>query len=212
MIMKRSIIALVFTGLITGLSSCGGNEEQKTEQAQEEKACFYSYNKEMTVLEWTAFKFTEKKGVTGTFNEINISGIERSDDPKKLIESLSFTIPTATVETQNEERNGKIVKLFFGTIGTQEIKGKVKSLSDNGKATILIEMNSMKQDVVGDYTLEGGKFSFSATIDVMKWNGGEGITALNTACKDLHTGTDGKSKLWSEVELSFTTELLSDCE
>jgi hypothetical protein len=212
MMMKRSIIALAFTGLIAGLTSCGGNEEQKTEQVEKEKACFYSYNKEMTVLEWTAFKFTEKKGVTGTFNEINISGIERSDDPKKLIESLSFTIPTTTVETQNEERNGKIAKLFFGTIGTQEIKGKVKSLSDNGKATIQIEMNSMKQDVVGDYTLEDGKFSFSATIDVMKWNGGAGITALNTACKDLHTGADGKSKLWSEVELSFTTELLSDCE
>ena len=210
--MKRSIIALAFAGLITGLTSCGGKEEQTTEQVKEEKACFYSYNKEMTVLEWTAFKFTEKKGVTGTFNEINVSGIERSDDPKKLIESLSFKIPTATVETQNEERNGKIAKLFFGTIGTEEINGKVKSLSDNGKATIQIEMNGMKQDVVGDYTLEEGKFSFNATIDVMKWNGGAGITALNTACKDLHTGTDGKSKLWSEVELSFTTELLSDCE
>lgn len=210
--MKRSIIALAFAGLITGLTSCGGKEEQTTEQVKEEKACFYSYNKEMTVLEWTAFKFTEKKGVTGTFNEINVSGIERSDDPKKLIESLSFKIPTATVETQNEERNGKIAKLFFGTIGTEEINGKVKSLSDNGKATIQIEMNGMKQDVVGDYTLEEGKFSFNATIDVMKWNGGAGITALNTACKDLHTGTDGKSKLWSEIELSFTTELLSDCE
>jgi hypothetical protein len=210
--MKRSFIAMAFVGLVLGISSCSGNEEQKTEQVQEEKACFFSYNKELTVLEWTAFKFTEKKGVTGTFNEINISGLEKSDDPKKLIESLTFSIPTATVETQNEERNGKIAKLFFGTIGTQEIKGKVKGLSDNGKATIEIEMNNMKQDVVGDYTLEGAKFAFNATIDVMKWNGGPGITALNTACKDLHTGTDGKSKLWSEVELSFTTELMSDCE
>ena len=210
--MKRTFIAIAFLGLILTISSCGGKEEQATEQVQEEKACFYSYNKELTVLEWTAFKFTEKKGVTGTFNEINITGMERSDDPKKLIESLTFSIPTATVETQNEERNGKIAKLFFGTIGTQEIKGKVKGLSDNGKATIEIEMNKMKQDVVGDYTLDGGKFSFSATIDVMKWNGGAGITALNTACKDLHTGADGKSKLWSEVELSFTTELMSDCE
>lgn len=210
--MKRSIIAFAFLGLVTGITSCGGKEEPATEQVKEEQACFYTYNKEMSVLEWTAFKFTEKTGVKGTFNEFNISGMERSDDPKKLIESMRFSIPTATVETQNEERNGKIAKLFFGTIGTDEIKGKVKGLSDNGKATIEIEMNNMKKDVVGDYTLEGGKFTFNATIDVMKWNGGAGITALNTACKDLHTGTDGKSKLWSEVELSFTTELMSDCE
>ncbi len=175
------------------------------------KPCFYSYNSGTTVLEWTAFKFTEKAPVKGTFNTINITGIEGSDDVKNLIESLSFTIETASVETQNPERNGKIAELFFGTISTPQITGKVKSLSDNGKATIEIKMNNMKQDVIGDYTLEEGKFSFTSTIDVMKWNAGKGIESLNTACKDLHTGTDGKSKLWSEVDLSFTTELSSDC-
>lgn len=210
--MKRSFIILSFASLFIGLSACKGDSESTEETPAKETACFYSYNSEMTVLEWTAFKFTEKAPVKGTFNEIKIEGIERSDDPKKLIESLKFTIPTASVETQNEERNGKIAKLFFGTIGTENITGKVKNLSDNGKATIEIEMNKMKEDVIGDYTLEGGKFTFSATIDVMKWDGQPGINALNTACKDLHTGTDGKSKLWSEIELSFTTELLSDCQ
>ena len=210
--MKRSLIILSFASLFIGISGCKGDSESKEETTTQESACFYSYNSEMTVLEWTAFKFTDKTPVKGTFNEIKIEGIERSDDPEKLIESLKFTIPTASVETQNEERNGKIAKLFFGTIGTENITGKVKHLGDNGKATIEIEMNKMKEDVVGDYTLDGAKFTFSALIDVMKWDGQPGINALNSACKDLHTGTDGKSKLWSEIELSFTTELLSDCQ
>lgn len=210
--MKKQNLFFAIILLFIGLSSCGGDKTATEETSQPEKSCFYSYNSGSTVLEWTAFKFTEKTGVKGTFNKISIEGMEKSDDPKKLIESLTFSIETASVETQNEERNGKIAKLFFGTIGTPMITGKVKSLGVNGKATIEIEMNKMKKDVVGKYTLEDGMFNFTATIDVMTWNAGNGINILNTACKDLHTGADGKSKLWSEVDLSFTTELMSDCD
>ncbi len=209
--MKRGILFFALTGLILTTQSCGG--ETKTEAPKEtEKACFYTYNSGASVLEWTAFKFTEKTPVKGTFNEIKIEGMESSDDPKKLIESMTFTIETSSVETQNEERNGKIAKLFFTTIGTPQITGKVKSLGEDGNATVEIKMNNLSQDVVGSYTLIDGKFSFNATIDVLKWNAGAGIKELNTACKDLHTGADGVSKLWSEVALSFTTELSSDCE
>jgi polyisoprenoid-binding protein YceI len=210
--MKKHILFFAISALILGLSSCGGEKKTTEDTTQPEKSCFYSYNAGSTVLEWTAFKFTEKTGVKGTFNKITIEGMEKSDDPKKMVESLNFSIETASVETQNEERNGKIAKLFFGTIATPIINGKVKSLSDNGKATIEIEMNKMKKDVVGKYTLEDGMFNFTATIDVMTWNAGNGIKELNTACKDLHTGADGKSKLWSEIDLSFTTELMSDCD
>jgi len=209
--MKKGILFFAVTGLILTMQSCGG--ETKTEPKEEsEKACFYSYNSGSSVLEWTAYKFTEKTPVKGTFNEIKIEGIASSDDPKKLIESLTFTIETATVETQNEERNGKIAKLFFTTIGTPQIIGKVKSLGQDGNATVEIKMNNLSQEVMGSYTLIDGKFAFNATIDVMKWNAGSGIKELNTSCKDVHTGADGVSKLWSEVALSFTTELMSDCE
>lgn len=210
--MKKQNLFFAIILLFVGFSSCGEDKKTTEETSQPEKSCFYSYNSGSTVLEWTAFKFTEKKGVAGSFNKITIEGMEKSDDPKKLIESLTFSIETASVETQNEERNGKIAKLFFGTITTPIITGRVKSLSDNGKATIEIEMNKMKKDVVGQYTLEDGIFDFSATIDVLNWNAGNGINILNTVCKELHTGADGKSKLWSEVDLSFTTELMSDCD
>jgi hypothetical protein len=73
-------------------------------------------------------------------------------------------------------------------------------------------MNKIKKDVVGEYTLEDANFSFTATIDVLDWKAGSAITALNTTCKDLHTGADGKSKLWSEVDLSFTTTLKKECK
>lgn len=212
MSMKIRISALFSLLLILGVSSCKGDSEKAEGAAPKDAACFYSYNSGSTVLEWTAFKFTEKSPVKGTFNEITIEGMENSDDPKKLIESLKFTIKTSSVETQNEERNGKIAKFFFGTINTENISGKVKSLDKNGKAVLLITMNNIEKEVIGSYTLEGGKFDFLATINIADWKAESAIKALNTECKDLHTGTDGKSKLWSEVDLAFSTELMSDCE
>lgn len=202
---------LLSATLLTGLLfSCGGNDTETTKSTSEK--CTYSVVNENSTLEWTAFKFTERKGVTGTFREINIDGLESSEDPKTLIESLSFSIPTATVETENTERNGKISKQFFGTISTENITGEVKSLGKNGKAVISIKMNGVSKDVTGEYTLNAGTFVFKAAIDVVDWNAGSGIAALNAICKDLHTGTDGVSKLWSEVDLSFTTVLKKECK
>lgn len=207
--MKKHI--LLSAALLTGLLFSCGSETKKTKENSTEK-CQYEVVNENSTLEWTAFKFTERKGVSGTFREINIDGMKSSEDPKTLIESLSFSIPTATVESANPERDGKISKQFFGTISTDKITGEVKSLGKDGKAVISIKMNGISKDVTGEYTLNAGNFVFKASIDVADWNALPGITALNAICKDLHTGTDGVSKLWSEVDLSFTTVLKKTCE
>lgn len=191
-------------------ASCGGSEEVVEETPLD--FCFYTYDSTSTVFGWTAYKTNAKAPVSGTFNEIEITGETSSDNGIALIESLKFSMKTASVETQNPERNGKIASFFFGTINTQSIDGRVKKLKDNGKAIIEVSMNGMKSDIEGDYTFVDGKFTFDTTVDVKIWNALSGIQALNTVCKELHTGEDGVSKLWSEVALSFSTQLISDCD
>ena len=188
--MKKSSIYL---GLVLALmfSACQGEPTESTEEKA--PVCTYTYNEGTTEFQWTAFKTNAKVGVPGSFNEIEVTS-ESASDPKTVLESLQFRMKTASVETNNEERNGI-----------------VQSLSDNGKAVITVMMNGVSFDIEGDYTLEDRKFSFSSTVDVASWNGMSGIEALNTVCKDLHTGEDGVSKLWSEVDLSFSTILKSDC-
>ncbi len=194
------------------LSACGNKQKEKKE-VKPMVGCFYTYNSAATTLEWTAFKFTEKKGVTGTFNEIIIEVPETSDDPLALLSALKFKLPTGSVETQNEQRNGKIASIFFKTIATDTIYGKVTNLNvKNGSALIDIQMNGINRSVKGVYTLKNGAFDFKSSIDVLDWNGASAISALNTACKELHTGSDGKSKLWTTVDLSFKTQLKSDRE
>ena len=209
--MKKLVYISTFVCATFFLGSCGGESPKEASQTPEEPVCFYSYNPESTIMEWTAFKFNEKAPVKGTFTEINIEGTTEGDDAMAILKSLSFDMPVASIESQNEDRNAKIVKHFFGTIGTQNLTGKVVELADNGDATIEVTMNNMAKQVKGKYTFVDGKFDFLATIDVANWNANSGIEALNKICKDLHTGTDGVSKLWSTVDLTFSTTLKSDC-
>ncbi|MGB0914881.1 MAG: YceI family protein [Crocinitomicaceae bacterium] len=211
--MKKAIFIAAGMSILLGFTSCksDGSEAENEVVENNTPACFYSYNEGSTNFEWTAFKTTAKVGVAGGFNEIEVVS-ESSDDPMAVLKSMSFTMNTASVETNNEDRNLKVATHFFETINTSEIIGNVISIDEEtGKCIIKINMNAMSVDVEGDYTFEDNKFTFDTMIDVAAWNGIAGIDALNEICKDLHTGEDGVSKLWSEVQLSFSTTLKSDC-
>ena len=209
--MNVRMLALASMVLALGLTSCG-NDESEEEVNNTQELCFYSYDDNSTELGFTSYKTTAKVPVKGTFNVINIKG-EESDNQMDLIKSLKFEIETASIETNDEGRNAKIVKFFFGTFGCDKITGSVANLDDDGSAEINISMGGMNLPVRGKYKLdEAGKFEFTSNIDVADWNAQTGIDALNLECKDLHTGEDGVSKLWSEVDLYFSTILASDCD
>lgn len=194
-------------GLI--ISSCGSNE---TKEKEVKETCTFQLDNSADSVKWTAFKFNEKAPVKGTFNNFEVTGISEAKSSKELIESLNIKIGTPSVETANPERNEKISKHFFETIATPEITGSVKKLINENEAEIEITMNGKAQIVKGNYTLSDDLFTFQATIDVLKWDAGKGLEALNKICYDLHKGTDGVSKLWSEVEISFSAPIIKNCQ
>lgn len=202
--MKKISLFSAFVVSVLVLGSCSSSSEEK---APKVKQGMYSYNNETSILEWTAFKFTERKGVKGTFNDFTINGLKEAADSKELLESLSFSIPIASTETNDPGRNEKIIKYFFNMIKTETLTGKLVKLNDDKTADLEITMNGISKNVKGTYTLNDTQFGFTAMIDVLNWKGGEGIAALNAQCIENHTGPDGILKLWSEVDLSFTTTL-----
>jgi polyisoprenoid-binding protein YceI len=217
MMMKRTTLFTLGLSMLF-LAACGSGDNEKNSEegtgadAQAaETSCMYRYNEGTSKLTWTGYKTTAKKGVPGSFNEITVSS-EQNEDPAKVIESINFSINTSSVETNDESRNQKISTLFFDVMNTPFIEGKIKALKDDGKAVFEIMMNDITIDVDGEYTLEGAVFKWSTDVDVSQWNGLMAVESLNEACKDLHTGEDGVSKTWSEVNLSLEVELLSDCD
>lgn len=198
----------------TGIQDGDQTKEDTTVvKTEHNENCTYIYDNTSTEVGFTSYKFTKRTGVGGVFNDFVVSGAEKDKDPLNVIQNLSIVIPTATINTNNPDRDAKIAKFFFGTVGIDTIQGKVISIdASTQKTTMLITMNGKSNMVEGTYTFEGDTYSFSADIDVSNWDATDGISALNEECKDLHTGEDGISKLWPEVTITFTTTFKKDCQ
>ena len=151
---KYTLFTLVLT-MMTLLSCGSGNDENRPEEntsiegQTDETSCLFRYNEGTSKLTWTGYKTTAKKGVPGSFNEITVSS-EQNEEPKRVIESINFSINTKSVETNDESRNKKISELFFDIMNTPFIEGKIKALKDDGKAILEIMMNNITIDVEGE--------------------------------------------------------------
>ncbi len=218
----RKLKYVTLLAVSTLLVSCGGEETQDKSTQKDKKKnainnCIYEYSPEKTEVAFTAYKYLNRTGVGGTLPEMQVEGKTSGASPKAIFESLSFTIPTGVVETNNEDRNKKIDSLFFGMLKSSDmISGKVLEMDEeNKKISLDITMNKVTNKVTTDYMLKDNKLKFSTDIDVNNWNAQEGIAALNKACKELHTNSaegDTVSKLWSEVTIKFNSELTKNCD
>lgn len=200
--MRKRIKHIAFVAGIVLLAACSGNNEQTKENETS-----YSYDHNSSTMEWTAFKYESKAPVKGTFGSIFVTSITEANDIKTLVESFGFTIPVNSIETQDESRNAKIIQFFFGTMTTEELKGRMIELNDDGVAQLEVTMNGITEIVTGSYQITDDYFSFKATMDIAKWNTAKAIEVLNENCKENHT-ENGVTKVWSEVDLSFTTKLV----
>lgn len=215
--MKKNLFFAAFASAVL-LSSCGGTstpkEDNKIKQPEKtSEVCSYMYDHSKSTLKWTAYKTTEKIGVSGTFDNINIANTTTSENALDVLQNAEFKIPIESVNTSNEDRDGKIAKYFFGTMmETENISGKLKALNADGNCVLSIRMNGVEKDVEGTYSLEGQAFSMSAVLDLANWNGDNAVKALNEVCNDLHKGADGVSKLWPEVKIEVNTTLNKECK
>lgn len=214
--MKIQFSLLVASAALCVMSACNPSTNQSADaEGANAQSCTYSYDHESTEFAWTAFKFTERVGVSGTFNTVLVKGTQSgAQSPQDVIRSLEFEIPISSVNTQNPDRDMKIQRFFFGTLaGTDTLRGRVASINDStGVVTLAVAMNGVSRKVEMDLTEEGTKWNLATTIDVNDWNASSGIDSLNNVCYDLHKGADGVSVLWPEVKLELSTVFKTDCD
>ncbi|MFT7330414.1 MAG: hypothetical protein ACI848_000479 [Roseivirga sp.] len=167
----------------------------------------YSVEPRTTKISFTAYKTTEKIGVEGQFTKVNFNNIKKSITPREALNGTEFSIPISSLFTNNEDRDSKIMKLFFGVMdNTELLSGNIELTSDTeGIATI--KMNNITKSFPVKYTLNGKMASFTGVLNVEDWNAQAALESLNIACFDLHKGADGISKTWSEVKIDIITYL-----
>lgn len=200
--------------LATFAVSCGSEstEESANEEKEVAEVCTYTYDNSSTKLTWTAFKFTERAGVSGTFDVIQVTTAGASEDMYNALTGATFTIPVSSVNSENPDRDKKIQNHFFGTMtSTENISGVVKSI-DESKATVEMTLNGVTKEYEGEVTVEGETVKLATTVDMDDFEAHASVDSLNTICYDLHTGEDGVSKLWSDVDVVVETTLVKECK
>ncbi|HCS20071.1 MAG TPA: hypothetical protein DIW47_05830 [Bacteroidetes bacterium] len=213
----KSLLPIAMFGALI-LASCGNENKQKTEgtETKAPEVCTYAYDASQTKLTWTAYKFTERTGVKGTFDTLVIETKAEENSIPALLTDAHFTIPVSSLNTTNPERDVKIRKFFFGNLlSNTHLTGKVADVvgdDEGGSLNFVLNMNDMELPVSMGYTMSGDTLILSGTMDMNNWNAQKGIAALNNECKDLHKGADGKSTLWPDIYLELRSTLKKTCK
>jgi hypothetical protein len=179
------------------------------------KDCYYTYDSKKTQLEWTAYKFTEKTGVKGTFERIIVQK-DKKNSPSitTAMRESTFRISSTHINSGVNDRDDKIRKYFFGSNeNTKYLVGSFPEIEEGskGNAKMSLSFNGITKNIPISYEIIQNKLKVIGSLDVNDFGMAPGIEKLNEVCNVLHIGKDGVSKLWSEVDFVINSEFKMKC-
>lgn len=211
--MKRNITCIIIITHMLLLAACGpdSQKENNTEETDSSKECLLSLVDTSVSANWTAFKTTERIGVSGKFDIVSVSGTRKAKTVTEVLKGASFEIPVASVNSANPERDKKIFGHFFSNMSnTSLLAGKVlETGTEKWKVGFL--MNGVRDTLELDFQTAENSVTLTGVMELAKWNALASVDSLNQVCYDLHKGADGISKLWPDVKIEISANLASDC-
>ncbi|MEQ9187225.1 MAG: YceI family protein [Cryomorphaceae bacterium] len=216
----KHIAGLVFSSFL--LTSCGGAGEQaKPETSKEAEAevtketCTYSYSDAPVEVLWVAYKYTDKTGVKGKFEESTVTPGGKGTVVDALT-GAQVSIATASSNSGDPTRDPKIDASFFGKLENgASLSGVINSANGDdisGTVSADITMNGQTKPIDGVYKVNNATVELRFELNVETWSANEALDELNKVCEDLHKGADGKSVLWPDVTVFVTAALNKECK
>lgn len=196
--------------------SCNNENTEANSTEPTAEVCEYSINNEGIKFIWTAFKTTAKIGVNGSFDKLKVSNNGSSTEIPALILNTKIKIALASINSDNPERDAKLVESFFGKLAnTESFTGIVQECNgdnNSGNLVVLLNINKIDHAVAMTYTFADDLLEIAGTLDLLDWKAEDALESLNQACLDLHKGDDGVSKTWSDMEIKVLVPLKKVCE
>lgn len=227
--MKRSFLFLSLSLLLL-MGACKPEKAPPTpEMPQEEdvvatkptepaaaEACTYSTDPNQIKMEWTAYKFTDKTPVKGTFTGTQVEGEVKADSLSALVQGLRMKLDGATIESGDPGRNLTVKDFFFAKFNPPfQMEAWVKDLQGTdtaGSLTLVLQMNGVSKEAPFVYTATPeGELTAKGGINLMNWNLQPAFDSIHQACETMHTGKDGVSKTWEVVDLKIVGKFSKDC-
>ncbi len=195
------------------LMNCTNKTEEKTEEQATKTAVTVEEPTEIVEgvirksgVEWTAYKTTDKVAVSGRFDVVLVKNAkEDGKTPQEVLEGADIIATVATLNSDQIDRDQKLKDILFGNmINTSEIKGQLHF--KDGKTFLNLTLNNAFKEYEVKSMFENNVFTIETDVDLMDFNTGKAMAALNQACLELHKGADGVSKTWSEVHIKGQVE------
>ena len=206
----RKLITLLLICTFFNISCKKENQEASQDENTETnatKTTLFNADSELSTVNWTAYKTTDKAAVKGVFTTININTLIDSETKQGAIEGLQFSIPVSSFFSKNEVRDTKIKQLFFGVMKeTTMVSGHFSNVIGNetkGNVSLNLKMNNETIVIPMKYSIEKNTINLDGTIEnLLDWKMETAFNSLHKACELLHTGADGISKTWTDVAIS----------
>jgi len=201
----KNIIYLSIISILLFSVSCKKEKQSIPEKNTAIKN--YIIDTKNSVVNWTAYKTTEKIPVKGIFKEVIITNKKPAEKPADLINGLEFEIPISSIFSNDSIRDYKLVNYFFGIMkNTLNLKGTINAGTD-GKGIINITMNG--ENMPFTYEIQGQNIDIKAVMNLDNWKAQAAIEALNSVCNEKHKAADGISKTWSDVALDIKIKTIT---
>lgn len=189
--------------------SCQTSDKKKTDTIHENMSINetkYAIDTSRVIIVWTAYKFTNKVGVSGSFKNYTLQGNNKSGSVETILNNLKLSILTESVDSKNTVRDFKLHTYFFNVFNTPTITGTIINAKEN-QGFMKLDMNQNNLKVPYTYSIKNDTIELFTNLNLNNWNGEKALNALNKECYDLHTGEDGISKLWPDVDISIKLPL-----
>lgn len=192
-------VALILLAVAT-LAACKPSKKENEKQSQTPT---YQLDSETVIVNWTGYKFTNKTGVKGQMQTVNVSNTQSGESIQEALNGVEFSIPVSSVFSNDVSRDTKLKTLFFGVMDNTEMLSGTVIKANNNQGVISLTMNNETHDLPYTLNIEGKTAYLKATVDLNTWHAQEALASLHTACEMLHTGADGVSKTWDTVDLDI---------
>ncbi|MCF6222273.1 MAG: YceI family protein [Flavobacteriaceae bacterium] len=203
----KNIIYLSILTILLFTVSCKKEKQSTPEKNTAIKN--YIIDTKNSVVNWTAYKTTEKIPVKGVFKEVIITNKKPAEKPADLLDGLEFEIPVSSIFSNDSIRDYKLVNYFFGIMkNTLKLKGTINA-GTNGKGIINITMNGLSENMPFTYEIQGQNIDIKSVMNLDNWQAQAAIEALNSVCNEKHKAADGISKTWNDVALDIKLKTIT---
>lgn len=196
------VVALVLTGCKNDSKKDTTTEDSTTETSAEETTTLLKADEGSAMLKWTAYKTTDKVGVPGEVDNLELTNLNEGSTPEEILSGSSFKLNLMEFSTGDEGRDKTLVESFFSKL-TQPEKVTGKLVENDGDWHIELTFNGVTvKKLPAKVAVNDGTATVKTTIELKDFKALDALASLQEACYDLHKGEDGESKTWEMVDVS----------